>query len=408
MKKILKIILTILLFSPLQKCSKTSDFDEKEQEQVEQDKDLENTTNLPFQVKWSINRTKEQTKNPFKSFLHASEIGLYYYNSVGNKGFCSLDKTNGKTLWNITDETIEPPIAIKKIGNYLWALAADINDPTLLKINHTNGNVLIERKSGVFPSGKSNNSWFGLRKQSTSLYKIDLKTGNDIKICDQYRIDIIRNFLIKDEKLLVMDVRKNSRSILSIDPNSCNLFWEVEENDIENYGHLNYYSFAVDIGSKILSVSIEYFITRSPNTGQAEYKYPANNTVEITQFLHKESKNLFLFHDKITGKVFAFDWVSKTMIWESQVQNRDIGQLFLVKERLFLYDKKNSIYELNLENGHTVSEIKTKKLLPFETATISYSVNRLEDFFGEEYFKISDDEIYYTTEKSTIISARLQ
>ena len=164
---------------------------------------------------------------------------------------------------------------------------------------------------------------------------------------------------------------------------------------------------AVDLGSKILSTAANYFIIRSPTTGEAEFKYPldATNNLEITHMLHDKNKSVLFFHDNITGKVFAFNWLTKTIIWESEIQNREVGQLFLVSNRLFLYSKNNNLYELNTENGTIISKKEIKTLLPFEIATASYAVNRLEDGYGEEYFRISGDEIYYTTEKSTLVSA---
>ncbi len=413
MKKTIPFIY-ILISILFHNCSEVTALEEEQEleleEQDPEEQELEDTTGLPFKVKWSINRTEQQIQHAFRSFLHVSENGLYYYNSVGENGFLRLNKESGESLWAITDETSVPPYALKKIGNYLWVLAFDINNPTILKINPENGTVLFSRKSGVYPSIQSNNTWYGLRKQTTQLYSMDLETGNDIAVCDEFRVDNIRNFLVKEDKLVLMDVRRGSRSLLSINPNTCGIFWEIQEGDEANYGHLNYYSFAVDLGSKILSAAKNYFIIRSPSTGEAEFKFPpdASNNLDITHMLHNKEDNVFFFHDNITGKVFAFNWLTRTILWESEIQDRDVGQLFLVSNRLFLYSKNNNLYELNTENGNTISEKEIKVLLPFEIATVSYAVNRLEDSFGEEYFRISGDEIYYTTEKSTVVSARLE
>ncbi|RKR06496.1 hypothetical protein CLV91_3351 [Maribacter vaceletii] len=408
MKKI--IALSCLLISiSFQNCSDITNLDEEEQEQNDKDvkQELEDTSNLPFKVKWSINRTEQQIQHAFRSFLHVSDNGLYYYNPVGENGFLRLNKETGASIWAIQDETSFPPYALKKVENYLWVLALDINDPTLLKINPENGSVLFSRKSGVYPSIESNNSWFGLRKKSTALFNMELETGNDIAVCDEFKLHIIRNFLAKDNQLVLMDT---NRRLLSINPNTCSIFWEIPEWDEANYGHLNYFSFAVDLGSKILSTGASYFIIRSPITGEAEFKYPldAANNLKISHMLHDKNKNVLFFHDNITGKVFAFNWLTKTIIWESEIQNREVGQLFLVSNRLFLYSKNNNLYEINTEKGNTISEKEIKVLLPFEVATVSYAVNKLEDSYGEEYFRISGDEIYYTTEKSTVVSARLE
>ncbi|WP_298487212.1 PQQ-binding-like beta-propeller repeat protein [uncultured Maribacter sp.] len=406
-----KTILFLCLLISFQNCSEITNLEEEEEQEKElKEQELEDTSGLPFKVKWSINRTEQQIQHAFKSFLHVSDHGLYYYNPVGENGFLRLNKENGASLWNLKDETSVPPYALKKIGNYLWVLALDINDPTILKINPENGSVLFSKKSGVYPSIASNNSWFGLRKKSTALYNMELETGNDIAVCDEFRVDNIRNFLVKEDKLVLMDVRRGSRSLLSINPNTCGIFWEIQEGDEANYGHLNYFSFAVDLGSKILSTGASYFIIRSPNTGEAEFKFPldAANNLKITHMLHDKNKSVLFFHDTITGKVFAFNWFTKTIIWESKIQSREVGQLFLVSNRLFLYSKNNNLYELNTENGTTISEKEIKVLLPFEIATVSYAVNRLEDGYGEEYFRIFGDEIYYTTEKSTVVSARLE
>ena len=114
-----------------------------------------------------------------------------------------------------------------------------------------------------------------------------------------------------------------------------------------------------------------------------------------------------IYHDNETGKVVAFNWPSNSKTWESQIQNRDNVQLFLVKGRLFLYTKDNKLYEIDTETGATISEREIKELYPFDTTTISFSINRLEDYFGEKYFKVYGDEIYYTTEQSLLVSAKL-
>ena len=134
-----------------------------------------------------------------------------------------------------------------------------------------------------------------LRKRETSLFRVNPDTGNDELACAEYRVDNIRNFLIKDEKLLLMAIRSGGRSLLSIDPITCQIDWEIPQSDESNYGHLNYYSFAVDLGGKILCVNTNNFILRSPSTGEVEWKYPEGfntNNLDLTHFLHLDNKRL--------------------------------------------------------------------------------------------------------------------
>lgn len=380
-----------------------------ESEEEEQEEELlEDPEGLPFEVQWSVNKTEEEMGFTMEPFLHASEAGLYYANPLGPHSLVSLEKETGEPIWELPEGAIASPFVLKKIGDFLWGMYYDINDPSVVKLKPEDGSIVLEKPSGTFPSGQSDGSWFGLRKRETSLYKVDLETGNDVMVCEDFRVDNIRNFLFKDDRLTLMAVR-GGRSLLNIDPNSCSVFWEIAESDTENFGHLNYYTFAVDIGSKILSVAPNNFMLRSPLTGQVETKIPAGDEsgFEITQFLHHEGRSIFIYHENGSGKVFAYDWINGTHIWESAVQSRDLGQLFLVKDRLFLYTKNQKLFELDIENGQTLSETETKELFPFNRALISFSIQRLEEYFGETYFKISGDEIYYTTAQSRLVSARL-
>lgn len=386
------------------------DEEEEEEEEVEEEELLEDTEGLPFVVQWSIN--KDETEIGFSSepFLHASDAGLYYASPLGPNSLISLDKATGDVLWALAEGTVDNPFTLKKIGDHLWGLYYDINNPSVVKLDPEDGNILLEKVSGTFPSGQSDGSWFGLKKRETSLYKVDLETGNDEIVCNDFRIDNIRNFLFKNNQVTLMAIRSGGRSLLNIDPNECTIDWEIRQSDTENFGHLNHFSFAVDIGSKILSVGGEFFMLRSPSTGEVEMKFPVtdSNGLEITHFLHLPTKNRFLYHENISGKVFAFDWVNGITIWESALQDRDVGQLFLVGERLFLYTKNQKLFEIDIETGQTISEVETKELYPFDHPLIAFSVDRLEDYFGEKYFKISGDEIYYCTAQSRIVSARLE
>ena len=408
-------LLVLILFqfclSPEDTQKIIDDKDKEEEEKEEEETVLEDPTDLPFSVNWSVNKEGDEVGSSYTPFLHVSENALYFFNPLSGNGIVSLDKEAGEVNWNIFKESIGGPFTIKMIGDDLWAMTYDINNPTVIKVDPSDGNVLVEQPSGTFPSGQINDNWFGLRKRETSLFKVNTQTGNDELACQEYKIDNIRNFLIKDEKLLLMAIRGGGRSLLSIDPNTCVIDWEIPESDVSNYGHLNYSTFAVDLGSKILSVSTSFFLIRSPDTGEVEWKYPEglnNNTLDLSHFLHLESKKTLIYHDKETGKVAAFNWPSNSKIWESQIQNRDIGQLFLVEERLFLYTKNNKLYEIDTENGATISEREIKEIYPFDTPIISFSINRLEDYFGEKYFKVYGDEIYYTTEKSRLVSAKLE
>ncbi|WP_162416542.1 PQQ-binding-like beta-propeller repeat protein [Cyclobacterium roseum] len=385
------------------------DPEEEEPEIEEEEALLEDPEGLPFVVQWSVNKTEEEVGFSMEPFLHASEAGLYYASPLGPNSLVSLEKETGEPVWELPEGTVDSPFILKKIGNFLWGMYYDINNPSVVKLNPEDGSILLERPSGTFPSGQSDGTWFGLKKRETSLYQVNLETGNDVAVCGDFRVDNIRNFLFKDNRLTLMAIR-GGRSLLNIDPNACTVFWEITEGDTGNFGHLNYYSFAVDLGSKILSVGPNYFMLRSPLTGQVETKFPAGDGTgfEITQFLYHEGKNIFLYHDNGSGKVFAYDWINGNQVWDSAVQSRDVGQLFLVKDRLFLYTISQKLFELDMENGQTLSETETKELFPFDRATISFSIDRVEEYFGQAYFKISGDEIYYTTAQSRLVSARLE
>ena len=413
MKHLLRTYLPLFLVLIFQFCISPEDtkkiIDDEEEEEEEEEIILEDPTDLPFTVEWSINKEGDEIGSSFSPFLHIGETDLYLYSPYGGKGIVSLNKANQETNWNINKESIGGPFTMKTIGDHIWAMTYDINNPTVIKVDPSDGNVLFEKPFGTFPSGQVDGNWFGLRKRETSLYKVSLETGNDEIACEELVVDNIRNFLFRDDKLVLMVVR-GGRNLLSIDPNTCNEYWEVFNYDEPNFGHLNYYSFAVDLGSTILSVSPDNFILRSPTTGEAEWKYPEgfnNNTLDLTHMLHFESKKSLIYHDKESGKVVAINWSSQSKTWESEIQNRDVGQLFLVKDRLFLYTKNNFLYEINVENGQTISEREIKELYPFDTSIIPFAINRLEDYFGERYFKIYGDEIYYTTEQSLLVSARL-
>ena len=379
MKHLQRSFLPLILLLFFQFCISPEDtkkiIDDEEEEDEEEEVVLEDPTDLPFTVEWSINKEGDEIGSPATPFLHVEDLELYIYNPSSGKGIVSMDKGTQETNWNINKESIGGPFTMKT----------------------------------TFPSGQVDGNWFGLRKREISLYKVSLETGNDEIACEELLVDNIRNFLFRDDKLVLMVVR-GGRNLLSINPNTCYEYWEVFNYDEPNFGHLNYYSFAVDLGSTILSVSPDNFILRSPTTGEAEWKYPEgfnNNTLDLTHMLHLESKKSLIYHDKESGKVVAINWPSHSKTWESQIQNRDVGQLFLVKDRLFLYTKNNFLYEINVENGQTISEREIKELYPFDTSIIPFSINRLEDYFGERYFKIFGDEIYYTTEQSLLVSARL-
>ena len=413
MKFLLRTYFPILLLLLFQFCISPEDvnktIDDEEEEEEEEEVVFEDPTDLPFSVEWSINKEGDEIGGSFYPFLHVGENDLYLYSSYSGKGIVSLNKNNQETNWNINKESIGGPFTMKTIGDHLWAMTYDINNPTVIKVDPSDGNVLFEKPSGTFPSGQVDGNWFGLRKRETSLYQVSLETGNDEIACEELVVDNIRNFLFKGEQLVLMVVR-GGRNLLSINPNTCNENWEVLNYDEPNFGHLIYSSFAVDLGSSILSVSPNNFIMRSPTTGVAEWKYPEgfnNNTLDLTHMLHLESKKSLIYHDNQSGKVVAFNWPSQSKTWESEIQNRDVGQLFLVKERLFLYTKNNFLYEINVENGQTISEREIKELYPFDTSIIPFAINRLEDYFGERYFRIYGDEIYYTTEQSLLVSARL-
>ncbi|WP_339905221.1 PQQ-binding-like beta-propeller repeat protein [uncultured Cyclobacterium sp.] len=414
MKLLLRTYFPLLLLLLFQFCispddvNKTID-DEEEEEEEEEEVVLEDPTDLPFTVNWSINKEGDEIGGSFSPFLHVGETNLYLYSPYSGKGIVSMNKNSQETNWTINKASIGVPYVMKTIGDHLWAMTYDINNPTVIKVDPSDGNVLFEKPSGTFPSGQVDGNWFGLRKRETSLYQVSLETGNDEIACEELVVDNIRNFLFKGEQLVLMVVR-GGRNLLSINPNTCNENWEVLNYDEPNFGHLIYSSFAVDLGSSILSVSPNNFILRSPTTGVAEWKYPEgfnNNTLDLTHMLHLESKKSLIYHDNQSGKVVAFNWPSQSKTWESEIQNRDVGQLFLVKERLFLYTKNNFLYEINVENGQTISEREIKELYPFDTSIIPFAINRLEDYFGERYFRIYGDEIYYTTEQSLLVSARL-
>lgn len=148
MKFLLRTYFPLLLLLLFQFCISPEDvnktIDDEEEEEEEEEVVLEDPTDLPFTVQWSINKEGDEIGGSFSPFLHLGENDLYLYSPYSGKGIVSMNKSNQETNWNIEKASIGVPYVMKTIGDHLWAMTHDINNPTVIKVDPSDGNVLLK------------------------------------------------------------------------------------------------------------------------------------------------------------------------------------------------------------------------------------------------------------------------